>query len=167
MQVDFQQGITDRQIEQLIDYSNTDLEVKEFTSDPERFRCRESFVRWKSKEREIYVLTNNKKDLLGIIWFGPKKFPMGDLIEKINCDDFGVSFAIRIYGEARGKGLAMNFIKKSLGLFEKTDMFNRLNSKKIWLEVSDDNIPAKSLYQKFGFRQITRADGKNKILMIL
>jgi ribosomal protein S18 acetylase RimI-like enzyme len=45
-------------------------------------------------------------------------------------------------------------------------MKENLKQKGVWLETSDDNLAAKALYSKFGFRQISQPDLHNKIVMI-
>lgn len=154
MIIEFKKGLSSKQIDQLIDYSLTDDAVAKFTSDRERFKDREAFAKWKEKGREIFTLTNENDDLLGIIWLGIKKLPERNYLEKVDSEKYQSSFAIRIYGEARGKGLSLDFMKDCL----KMDG--------VWLEVSDDNLAAKSLYGKFGFRQVSEVDENNKIIMI-
>lgn len=154
MDFEIKKGITDKQIDQLIEYSATDESVAKFTSDRERFKNREAFDEWKKIDKEIFILTNKDGDLLGIIWLGPKEIPDAEWKEKIDKDKYKLSFAIRIYGEARGKGLAIDFMKGCI------------KNKGIWLATSDDNFAAKALYSKFGFRQVSEADNKNKIVMI-
>jgi RimJ/RimL family protein N-acetyltransferase len=154
MDIKFKKGILNKQIDQLIKYSLTDEVIGKFTSDKERFKNKEAFLEWKNKGREIFTLTNKNNDLLGIIWFGFKELPKRDYREEIDLKNYKISFAIRIYGEARGKGLALDFMKKSLKM------------KGIWLEVSDGNLAAKNLYTKFGFRQVSSVDKNNKIIMV-
>jgi len=147
MNIKFQKGISEKQIGQLIEYSSTDELVGKFTHDRERFGSREAFGEWLKKGRDIKVMTNDKGDLLGIFWYGFKEMPLGD-------KNYDTTFAIRIYGEARGKGLGLDFMKKSL------------KERGIWLKISDDNLAAKALYFKFGFRQVSEPDENNKIIMV-
>lgn len=153
MNLEIKEGITDKQIDKLIEYSLNDESVAKFTSDKERFKNKESFFEWKNKGRKIYTLTNDG-DLLGIIWLGKKGLPMGKYLENINFDKYKWTFAIRIYGEARGKGLGLDFMRKVI------------KKHGIWLECSADNLPAQALYKKFGFRLITEADENNKVILI-
>lgn len=153
------QGITEKQIEQLINFANTDPEVKKFTSDSKRFRDREAFDKWRKKDRVVYTLTDKSGDLLGILWFGKKEIPRKDFTLKFNPQDYKVTFGIRTYGKARGKGLARPFMLKA---------FNYFSSKEgVWLETSGDNIAAVRAYTNFGFQKITEPDVNGKILMIL
>lgn len=147
MNIKFKKGISEKQIDQLIEYSLSDESVNKFTSDRERFKDRQAFNEWKNKGREIFTLNNENDDLVGIIWTGPKEMQIGD-------KKYNKTFAIRIYGEARGKGLSLGFMK------------NCILEKGYWLETSDDNLAAKALYFKFGFKQVSQPDENNKIIMI-
>lgn len=152
-------GITEKQIGQLIHFANTDPEVRKFTSDPERFRDRKAFEEWKEKGRAIYTLTDKSGDLLGIVWFGKKELPAQKFTQEFNSRDYTITFGIRIYGKARGKGLARPFMLEA---------FKRFSPKEgVWLETSSENIAASRLYTKFGFQQVTEPDEGGKILMIL
>lgn len=155
MDFEVKEGITDKQIDQLIEYSANDESVAKFTSDRERFKNRKAFDEWQNQGREIFTLNNKSGDLMGIIWLGPKAIPEAEWKGKIDKDKYKLSFAIRIYGEARGKGLAIDFMKECLK-----------NKKNIWLATSDDNFAAKALYSKFGFRQISEISENNKIVMV-
>ena len=85
-------SLSEKNIEDLIFYANNDEQVIKFTSDPKRFKDRESFEVWLKKGRKMYVMVDDNDKLCGITWFGPE----GD----------GFTLAIRIYEQARGKGLA-------------------------------------------------------------
>lgn len=144
------QGISDCQIYQLIEYSHTDPEVKKFTSDSTRFKDLLSFKKWLAQGRIIYTLSDINQNLLGIIWFGQKNPPT-----KISAN---FTFAIRIYGPARGKGLSQNFIKTAF-----TDLLQNQKHSQItgfWLETSIDNFAAIHTYEKFGFKKIDLADDR-------
>ena len=150
-----QQGIIDCQIDQLIDYSQTDPDVKKFTSDPIRFNNRQTFSKWLQQGRIIYTLIDKNNNLLGIIWFGQKDPPV-----KATAN---FTFAIRIYGPARGQGLSQVFMKTAFD-----DLLKNQNKSKItgfWLETSSDNIGAIHTYEKFGFKRISEID--HKVFMVL
>jgi ribosomal protein S18 acetylase RimI-like enzyme len=148
----FCKGISMDQINQLVNLSNdvTDLSVSKFTSDNIRFSDKKSFDKWFQKGRTIYTVTDGE-NLVGIIWFGKKKIPLTSYSHNI-------TFAIRIYPKARGKGLSSKFMDYALKSYKPS---------KTWLECSADNISAVKLYSKFGFKKITSPDSKNKIIMIL
>ena len=148
MEFEIRKGILNKQIDQLIEYSLTDESVAKFTSDRERFKDRKSFEEWKNKGREIFTLNNKNNDLVGIVWTGLKEKQIGN-------KKYNKTLAIRIYGEARGKGLGLDFMKKAIG-----------SKKGIWLECSANNLPAGALYKKFGFKQVTEADENGKIIMV-
>lgn len=154
MDLEIKKGINNKQIDQLIEYSAKDESVAKFTSDRERFESRQAFDEWQKGGKEIFTLANKNGDLMGIIWLGLKEMPQAEWREKIDKDSYKLSFAIRIYGEARGKGLALDFMKKCI------------KNKGIWLATSDDNLAAKALYSKFGFRQVSDPSEDNKIVMI-
>lgn len=147
MNTKFQKGITKSQIDQLIEYSKTDELVGKFTHDRERFRSKEAFNEWLKKDRKITVMTNDNGDLLGIFWDGLKEMPLGD-------KKYKKTFGIRIYGEARGKGLALDFMKRCI------------KENGYWLETNDKNEVAKKLYAKFGFKQVGGVNEKGEIVMV-
>lgn len=164
LEVDF--GITEKQISQLIHYSRTDQAVQT-TSDPKRFKDHESINTWLQKGRSIYTMTNVDGDLLGIVWFGGKEMPEGTAIAQEYQDNCGVTFAIRIYGQARGKHLARPLTGITFKDYIQTDEFNAIPKKHFWLETHADNTPAVTAYEKFGFKHVTRPDDHGRILMVL
>ncbi len=146
-----QSGISESQINQLIEFSQTDSETKKFTSDSTRFADKSTFDRWFAKNRIIYTLVDKKDNLLGIIWFGQKDPPVKNISANF-------TFAIRIYGSARGQGLSQKFMKEAFNDFLKK------NSSQItgfWLETSVDNLAAIHIYKKFGFVSVSLFDDKN------
>jgi GNAT superfamily N-acetyltransferase len=153
-----QQGILDCQTDQLIEYSYTDSEIQKFTSDKTRFADKNSFHQWLLKGRIIYTLTDKDKNLLGIIWFGQKNPPLEGI--KANF-----TFAIRIYGPARGQGLSQEFMKITF----KDLLINQPKSHitGFWLETGNDNLAAIHTYQKFGFISVFQKDGKNIMILDL
>jgi len=150
-----QQGILDCHIDQLVDYSQSDSDVKKFTSDAKRFHSKESFFEWQRQGRIIYTLVDEQQNLLGIIWFGQKDPPIS-----INAN---FTFAIRIYGSARGQGLSQGFMKVAFNDLQKNQTHSHITG--FWLETSTDNLAAIHTYEKFGFKQNSQKD--NKIIMVL
>ena len=147
-----QSGISKSQIRQLINFSHTDPEIQKFTSDKIRFADKSAFDQWFAKDRIVYTLTDKKKNLLGIIWFGQKDPPSEDI--KANF-----TFAIRLYGSARGQGLSGKFMKLTFD-----DLLQKQLNPKItgfWLETAADNLAAIHTYKKFGFKSVSILDGKN------
>ena len=165
--IKFKLGITEKQIGQLIHYSNTDKQVKINTSDAIRFANRQTFNKWRKIPRRIYTLTNKSGDLLGIIWLRKQALPP-DKDYYINFDKefFGTTFAIRIYGNARGKGPAKDFINKAFKEYKKTKQYLGNTKKSMWLETRKDNLAAIKLYEKFGFKTVSDPDESNRIIMI-
>lgn len=142
-------GITEEQITELINYSNSDLDVQKNTLDADRFKDRKNFDEWIKKGKDIYTLVDKDDNLMGIIWFH----------QALNQEAPGyeTTFAIRMYEGARGKGLSKPFMEK---------VFSDFGAEKIWLSTLVDNIPGRKLYEHFGFKQITQPDQDNRIIMI-
>lgn len=163
----FKKGITDNQIDQLIEYARTDEGVKNFTSDPKRFASKEAFEAWKKPDAEFYTLVDKDNTLMGIIWFEglelPEfKVPKNIEVNAIDPNDYNTTFAIRLYGKARGQGLSTSFTQKALEDF-------KLNfpDSEIWLATSIDNEPAINSYKKSGFTPLGMRQDGQKLLMIL
>lgn len=135
--MDIKRGLSQKNIEELINYANSDEGVKKFTSDSKRFKDKASFEAWLKKGREIYSLVNEDGELMGVCWFG--------------AEGEGFTLAIRIYGEARGKGLGYGFLKETMNNFMKLDEYQNADNKEWWLETSKDNIAAIKIYEKLGF----------------
>jgi RimJ/RimL family protein N-acetyltransferase len=163
----FKKGITEAQIDQLIEYAQTDQGVKKFTSDPKRFASRDSFNAWKRQNTQFYTLVDEGNNLMGIIWLEDLDLPDFETpknieVNAVDPNDYNTTFAIRLYGKARGQGLSAPFTLKALDDF-------KLNFPEadIWLATSADNLPAISSYKKSGFTELgMRKDGQ-KLLMIL
>jgi ribosomal protein S18 acetylase RimI-like enzyme len=151
--MEIRDGIDKKNIDELIAYSANDLDVAKFTSDRTRFASQESFDRWISKGRTIYSLVNDSENLIGITWFG--------------YSEGGFTLAIRLYGEARGKGLAGWFLKETMDRFMKTEEYSKGESQSFWLEVSKDNLPAVKTYEKLGFKFEREGTEPNKMILSL
>jgi ribosomal protein S18 acetylase RimI-like enzyme len=136
-------GLSEKNIDQLIAFTNSDNDVQKNTSDLKRFANRELWKKWKEKGRKIYAMVDENDDLMGITWFGP--------------ESDGFTFAIRIYGNARGKGLSENFLRKTMEDFMKEPEYINAQNKSWWLETSKDNLPAIKIYEKLGF--VKTSDG--------
>lgn len=167
VQFKLQRGISYSSIQQLIRYSTEDLAVADQTSDPKRFANMEAFEKWLNKKRFPYTTVD--QDLLaGIIWFGSEQMPPAETIDpKFDPKDYGITFAIRLYEAARGRGLAVPFMNASFEDFMKTLDYKNLQNQNFWLETSITNIPAVKAYENFGFQQATtRPDEHGRIIMI-
>lgn len=155
-------GLSEKQISQLIEYAATDEGLK-YTSDPKRFKDKESYDEFSKEIMAYYALTNESDDLLGIIWF----HDLDLYLNKENPSDYGISFAIRLYGEARGKGLAQPFTEEVLQDFYESEEYKKHPHNKIWLAVSPENEPAVKLYHKLGFKDLKIDKEHHKLLMVL
>lgn len=160
------QKLTEIQIAQLIAYSNSDPLIIINTNDKERFKNRTSFKEWLRKKRKIYCLTDKNKNLLGIIWFGIKQIPKEINLENFNISPYSITFSIRLYANARGKGLSQGFIKKALELYKKTNEYLENPQKGMWLVTNSDNIGAIKTYEKIGFKFVGNLEN-GRIFMIL
>ena len=134
-----QHNITDEQIRQLVSYTKKDNQIQMHTHDKKRFLSVESFEEWKDKNKEIFVLTDSSKELLGLIWFSKERIP-----GHIDSKEFDTTFAIRIYERARGKRLSYYFMQHA---------FEKVGITKTWLSVKKTNHIAIKLYKKFGFKK--------------
>lgn len=163
----FKKGITERQIDQLIQYAQIDQTVQKFTSDAKRFASRKTFDAWKRPDAQFYTLTDKEDNLMGIIWF--EELPLPDYeaqkenqINSFDPNHYHTTFAVRTYGNARGKGLSVPFTQKAL-----EDIRSKNQDSGIWLATSPDNIPAISSYKQTGFIEIgSRKDGQKSIMIL-
>ncbi len=174
-------GLTDSQIDQLIEYSTTDPDLKKFTSDPVRFKDRAGFDEFSKHILAYYVLTDEDENLLGVIWFDDLSMyviPENNVSQGSSLDsgpqtvrndmgDYGISFAIRLYGQARGKGLAVPFSEKAFEDFKTSEEYLNHPHQKFWLAVSPENQAAVAVYKKLGFKDHDYNKEFNKNLMIL
>mgnify|MGYP001580437581 CR=1 FL=1 len=156
-------GITHPQALELIAQAHQDPLVAQNTSDPKRFRDAEALSLWLAKGRTIYTLTGETERLLGIIWLGDEPLPIQPFTTPIDQTDYDVTLAMRIYAEARGRGLAKAFLVPTL-----VDYLQNMGvmKKGIWIGTSVDNAPVIKSFGKLGFQQVTNPDSKQKIVMV-
>lgn len=135
-----------------------DTELHTNTSDRERF-CTHTYEEWYKKERYPFALTSEKKELAGIIWFGPKALPVLDTTES----DTTVwdTFAIRMYEPYRGKRLARPFAAAVIHLYR-----TQKPGRKIWLETNEGNVGAISLYEKLHFKKIGYTESRRLVMVL-
>lgn len=167
VQFKLHRGISHSGIHQLIRYSIEDRTVANQTSDPKRFANMEAFEKWLNKKRFLYT-TVDRELLAGIIWFGFEQMPPAETIDpKFDPKDYGITFAIRLYEAARGRGLAVPFMNASFEDFMKTLEYKNLQNQNFWLETLETNIPAVKAYENFGFQHATtKPDDHGRILMV-
>ena len=154
-------------IHQLFEYTLSDSEVLNNTHDIERFSNQDTLDKWLKKGRDVYILTNNTEELLGIIWFGKKAFPDYILETKFDPTTYRGMFSIRLYGKARGVGLGHPFASAVITDYIQSSNYQNLNSKGIWLCTNSDNISAIKLYNKLGFQRVAHARDEKEIGMLM
>ena len=155
-------GITDKQIDQLIEYTNTDPEIQKFTSDLTRFPDRDHFESWVGN-KDIYTLVDLEDKLLGIIWIELKEIPLENFAK-----DYGITLAVRTYGEARGQGYFNPFLEVALEHFNTFHNYKEISgSKGIWVSISKENTPSQRAFEKFGFRRVENETIPNRVFMVL
>ena len=147
-----------KQIQQLIEYSNTDPLIKKFTSDAKRFKNLKAYKNWRKNKKVIYALSDKKDNLLGFTWFSK---------EESSFRGYPFTFAIRTYAAARGKGLSKEFMRISFENFMNSNLYQKSKEKGVWLEVSADNASAIKIYQDFGFKKPAKPDKNKKIIMLM
>lgn len=158
MDLKIKEGIMPSQIRQLIKYSNFDELIIKTTSDRKRFSDQASVDKWLKKKRVIYTLNDVENKLMGIIWFGKEVNPSKD-------KKYNITFAIRLYEFARGKGYAKKFMTEAITKFKLTSEYkNRTGG--FWLITNSDNLPAIKAYEHFGFKKIPYENSESKVLMV-
>lgn len=155
--LEINEGLTDEQVAQLVKYTNSDPDIQKYTSDNTRFKSAEIYKNWLKKiEPTVYSLVDPNRNLVGIGWFSRKKFPRAKLTKEINTDNYPFTNGVRIYGDARGKGLGSWFYKFILDKCPANT----------WNMISVENIPSIKLHQKMGFIQVSETDKNDKIIMV-
>jgi hypothetical protein len=127
----------------------------------DRFSTFESIQeRKRTKKRDYYWLLGENHDLGGIIWFGPKTFPISLDLPEHPID----TFAIRIYENYLGKGLAKPFFEQALSI-EYSRRQERGQSMSLWGVTDTDNATALATYTKVGFERIHDEAGRTYLVM--
>ncbi|MFH2019334.1 MAG: hypothetical protein ABII80_01860 [bacterium] len=162
-------GITTKQINELLQVSKIDKTVNQYTLDSKRFKNRETYNKWLQKGRLPYTLSNKSGNLLGLIWFRRAEFPKVILHpshKKLDTKKYTITFAVRTYAEARGRGLARKFIINSMRLYQQSPEYASNDGKGIWLTTSLHNLAAVNTYKTL-FTQVTKPTKQGKIVMVL
>lgn len=165
VEVQVKKGISLSHINRLIYYSSKDDLVLRFTQDKKRYKDLKTFKKDKHK-RFYYSLVGKNQELAGIIWFIKKPIPNKKFIVAFDSKNYGITFALRVYGKFRGKGLSYPFLKEAIKRYKKTKSFKENKANKFWVSTSFDNFAAISTYIKFGFEKISEKDSNEKIIMI-
>lgn len=161
------EGLTKKQALELIKYTNTDPLILENTQDNERFKDFKTYEAWLKKNRNIYTLVDKKEKLNGIIWFGKKQMPKGNnYSQSIDTNHYSITFAIRLYEHARGKGLSKKFIKTAWEIFINSEEYLNNPAKGLWLETNINNFAAVKAYKNVGFILVSKPDAKGQVVMI-
>lgn len=167
-QFNLAEDIRASQIKQLFGFSQTDPQVANYTSDRKRFQDIDSYNLWYQKsEKNIYVLEDQDRNLKGLIWIEEKQLRSlsAEIKAEIDINELRTTIGMRLYEEARGKGLAKQFMKKCLDLFFVSDLCMKIGNQKVWLIVSDDNTPALRTYNANKFKTIGKIKNSNKLIM--
>lgn len=147
-------------------FSQTDPEVIKFTTDSNRFRSLRAFQEWENKgDRFVYTLTDFGNNLHGIIWLARAAIPLESVDDTAIPLAHPYTFAIRIYGDTRGKGLALPFMRDTISYFSRDKLPE--GALGIWLRVNSDNDVAKRMYAKYGFKDVTKPEVEKYSYMIL
>lgn len=150
--------LTQKTEAQLIAFSQSDVLVQRQTHDVQRFASSVVIKTW-LKDREVIVLETESEDLLGIVWLSHKVLP-------VLPPEYQLTFGIRLYSDARGKGLAIPFLKMAFRELRKTALWQKHSGAKVWLETKAFNLPAIETYKALGFTQHTQPDSNQEIIML-
>lgn len=159
-------GITPNQIRQLITFTHQDQQVQQFTSDMERFINKESFNLWLKNHRYIYTLVDLHNNLLGIIWFREKDLPVLEYTIK-DLTKYHITWSIRIYENARGKGLSKQFMNTAFIHYQHSPEYKSIKNNGFWSVISCTNLSSIKLHESFGFVPVTNRESNDKMVMVL
>jgi hypothetical protein len=117
-----------------------------------RFKDLAAYKEWASKDRVVYLLIRKggkeAAEVGGIAWFGKRENRLID-------PSYGLTFGIRLYEGCVGKGLAVPFMRAT-----HDDLKRFYPNQAIWLDFAEENIAARKAYSKFGYIDLTEADGR-------
>ncbi len=158
-------GITQDQVRQLIAITEAEKDPISLDGDEQRFTSLELYKAWKQKNRSIYALTdslNNEGDLYGIFWAGKKTLPdRTDYLESLDPNFYQHTYAFRLYGAARGKGLSHPVLSFCMGNY----IGNQTLPIGAWLEVSGLNQAALRMDQRMGYRVVSGVNEEGRLIM--
>jgi hypothetical protein len=128
--------------------------LRAFTRDAERFADPDAVTRWRV-DRSIVCLLDERGELMGISWLSPRPLPPGYdwSAARVPLPPRAPSCAIRLYGEARGKGISWAFAVQALrSLVQQPSAPPAL-----WYECRRENVPVRRMTARLGFRELTAA----------
>lgn len=122
--------------------------IKRYTPNDaaKRFVSLESANEWYTVKNHTTYSLYHSDTLAGIIWFRPGPKP------ELGAE---YSFAIRLYEDAIGKGLAYPFAR-----IAHHDYAVKVGLLTVWLETDGDNAAALHLYKKLGYQKVGEHDGR-------
>jgi len=114
--------------------------------------------------RDIFYAELDRKNSYNKVVLNENNIPIAFLIASYLFEEAEL-LSIAVQKESRGKGISKLLIKDLINYSK----FNGIE--KIFLEVKENNIVAKSLYEKFGFKKISQrknyySDGSNADIMV-
>ena len=104
-----------------------------------RFGSESLVQKWMSIGRFVYTMTENE-ELRGVSWFRDSP------VEALDSEH-RMTFGVRLYEGAVGRGLAMPFMRAV-----HLDLLRLRSGSGIWLSVRHNNERARELYERFGYR---------------
>lgn len=145
----FREGIDENDIQQLLHQSLEDEYILELLpGDWRRFANMETYEQRKAEGRVHYLLRDEERNIRGVTWVKPEARPF------FNQQWASHTFGIRLYEQARGKGLAEQLLGASL-----SDFMEQQPVSGFWLATATHN-PAQQLYKKCGFEGRYRINGR-------
>lgn len=143
-------------IHDLIRYTNNgeDQDLQNNTSDASRFATLPLYKAWLAKDRTIYSLVTANGVLAGIIWFGYQPLVM-------DGHTLNTTYAIRLYGPYRGKGLSKPFTAKCLAHYRSLHP----GCDPIWLETNANNLIAITAYKSLGCRVVSGQTENGRVVL--
>ncbi len=158
-------GITLNQVDQLIAFTQAEIDQVKLDGDGQRFMSRQQYEVWKRKRRMVYSLTDCAREngnFCGIFWAGQKELPpRTDYLETLDPKFYQHTYAFRLYGCARGQGLSHIILSTCMG-----DYISRLVLPLgSWLEVSGSNPAALHMDQKMGYRIVSGLNEQGRLVL--
>ncbi len=158
-------GLTSRHVDSLIAFTRIETDPIKLDGDEYRFMSLEQYETWKQKGRAVYALTDRVDEdgnLYGIFWAGQKELPQRtDYTEYLDPKFYQHTYAFRLYGSARGKGLSHPILTICMD-----DYVSRLKLPVgAWLEVSGVNPAALRMDQKMGYKIVSGLNDQGRLIL--